>query len=113
MSENGSAATRRMMVIAPMLDHINEHDAPATREQLANMYRIYVCAGITDDAIMLMREMDLRRYVALGAHSAAKDFYPGDRHAVLMRIIAKACGVAVVSIYQWVAAQQKPKTPQD
>lgn len=94
---------RKMEVVAPIMGQL-EKGRCADVEELHVLYRIYVCATITDEALLLMREREIRRYVALGAHRAARDFYTGARHAVLVRIIARACGVAEVSVYQWVAA---------
>ena len=95
--------SRKVTVVAPIMEQL-EKGRSADVEELHGLYRTYVCATITDEALLLIREREIRRYVALGAHKAARDFYDGARHAVLVRILARACGVAEVSIYQWVAA---------
>ena len=92
----------KIQVVQAVMDQVGT-GKEANIEELHKLYRVYVCSTVTDDALLLMRERELRRYVALGIHKAARDFYQGARHAVLVRIISRACGVAEVSVYQWVA----------
>jgi|GEM_PF-4794335 len=76
----------------------------ANREELEELYRQYVCPDICSTGLSLMRESELKRYVAISIYHVNRSEYSHNRR--LIDLITRSIGVSETSVYDWLARQR-------
>ena len=72
----------------------------ANRQELEVLYREYVCSDITEDAIKMMRDGELKRYTSLGMFLQYKPKYTHNRR--IITAVCNAVGVSQTALYVWI-----------